>query len=300
MKTTCVIFLVLNVLVCHGFDLNAKRAFVCDLDGTLFVGEKPIKPAVDYVIANSKSGRFRFYYLTNNTSKRPQDYMQKLLRAGIPVSPEQVLTPLITLESYIREKNYKSVYLMASDVVTRYLRDRLSDVGTCFEYAPERNDLIALTFDRELTYEKLARASRIWNMRNGINAQNGLRCVQGLGPVDYVITHPDKFCPSEEGPIPDIGGMALILEATNGMKPNHVFGKPSASLLAPVLAKFGPNEIAVVGDRLYTDKAIADNAGIEFVCVLSGETTPKSLADYKGTSPAIVVETFDMIEHGQE
>lgn len=92
---------------CFGFDLQEKRAFVCDLDGTLFVGDRPIRSAVDYVISNTNSGRFRFYYLTNNTSKRPQDYMCKLLKAGIPVGPEQVLTPLVTLEDYIRSKKYK-------------------------------------------------------------------------------------------------------------------------------------------------------------------------------------------------
>ncbi len=90
--------------------------------------------------------------------------------------------------------------------------------------------------------------------------------------------------------------MAKILEVTNGMKPNHVFGKPSPSLLAPVLRKYRPEEIAVVGDRLYTDKAIADNAKVDFVCVLSGETTSETLREYAGTPPAIVVETFDGID----
>jgi ribonucleotide monophosphatase NagD (HAD superfamily) len=80
------------------------------------------------------------------------------------------------------------------------------------------------------------------------------------------------------------------------MKPSHVFGKPSPTLLAPVLEKFRPEEIAVVGDRLYTDKAIADNAGVDFVCVLSGETTPADLEKYTGTPPAIVVETFDHVQ----
>lgn len=296
MKFGLIVSVAILACDCFGFDLQKKRAFVCDLDGTLFVGDRPIRSAVDYVISNTKSGRFRFYYLTNNTSKRPQDYMLKLLNAGIPVNPKQVLTPLVTLEDYIRSKKYKSVYLLSSKTVAEYLVERLSDVGTKFEYSPERNELIALTFDRELTYDKLANAARLWNMRNGGNSANGLRVVNGGAPIDYVMTHPDNFCPSEDGPIPDIGGMAKILEVTNGMKPNHVFGKPSPSLLNPVLRKYRPEEIAVVGDRLYTDKAIADNAKVDFVCVLSGETTRESLRAYKGTSPAMVVETFDKVE----
>ena len=291
-------------------DISKKKAFVCDLDGTLFMGTNPIRPAVDFVIRNTKSGRFRYYYLTNNTSKCPEEYMKKIAGAEIPVTPEQILTPLITLEAYIREKGYKSVYLMASEKVTAHLETRLNGPArgragnvsgaprarVKFEYNPEENELIALTYDKELTYDKLAKATQLWNMRNCPPSPMCPVRTQNKTPVDFVATHPDNCCPSERGPIPDIGGMMRFLEITNGMKPSHVFGKPSPTLLAPVLAQFRPEEIAVVGDRLYTDKAIADNAGVDFVCVLSGETTPEDLKRYKGTPPAIVVETFDKIE----
>jgi len=278
------------------FDLSRKKAFVCDLDGTLFMGPEPIASAVKFVIDNTKSGRFRFFYLTNNTSKCPEEYMKKIAGAEIPVVPEQILTPLITLESYIREKGYRSVYLIASEKVTAHLAERLSGDGVRFGYDPEENELVALTYDRELTYDKLAKATSLWNMRNvPPNPMCPVR-TKNQAPVDYVATHPDMCCPSERGPIPDIGGMMKFLELTNGMKPSHVFGKPSPTLLEPVLAEFRPEEVAVVGDRLYTDKAIADNAGVDFVCVLSGETTTDDLKSYKGTPPAIVVETFDKVD----
>ena len=278
------------------FDISKKKAFVCDLDGTLFMGPNPIVPAVDFVIRNTKTGRFRYFYLTNNTSKCPEEYMKKIAGANIPVVPEQILTPLITLEAYIREKGYRSVYLLASEKVTAHLAARLADTGVKFEYEPEKNELIALTYDKELTYDKLAKATSLWNMRNCPPSPMCPIRTQNQTPVDFVATHPDTCCPSERGPIPDIGGMMRFLEITNGMKPTHVFGKPSPTLLAPVLAQFKPEEIAVVGDRLYTDKAIADNAGVDFVCVLSGETTPEDLKRYTGTPPAIVVETFDKVE----
>ena len=278
------------------FDISKKKAFVCDLDGTLFMGPNPIEPAVKFVIDSTNSGRFRFFYLTNNTSKCPEEYMKKIAGAAIPVTPDQILTPLITLESYIREKGYKSVYLLASEKVAAHLAARLAGAGVRFGYDPEVNELIALTYDRELTYDKLAKASWLWNMRNvPPNPMCPVR-TKNQTPVDYVATHPDMCCPSERGPIPDIGGMMKFLELTNGMKPSHVFGKPSPTLLAPVLADFSPEEVAVVGDRLYTDKAIADNARVDFVCVLSGETTREDLAAYRGTPPAIVVETFDKVQ----
>ena len=278
------------------FDLSVKKAFVCDLDGTLFMGPNPIKPAVDFVIRNTKSGRFRYFYLTNNTSKCPEEYLKKIAGAAIPVTEEQILTPLITLEAYIRENGYKSVYLMASEKVTAHLAERLKDAGVKFGYDPEANELIALTYDKELTYDKLAKATSLWNMRNCPPSPMCPIRTKNQTPVDFVGTHPDNCCPSERGPIPDMGGLMKLLETTNGMKPSHVFGKPSPTLLAPVLAEFSLDEIAVVGDRLYTDKAIADNAGCDFVCVLSGETTRADLAAYRGKAPAIVVETFDKVD----
>ena len=280
------------------FDLNKKKAFVCDLDGTLFMGPNPIAPAVDFVIRHTKSGRFKFYYLTNNTSKCPDEYMKKIAGANIPVTENQILTPLITLEAYIREKGYKSVYLIASEKVSKHMAERLADAGVRFGYDPEENELIALTYDKELTYDKLAKATSLWNMRNVPPSPMCPIRTKNQTPVDFVATHPDNCCPSECGPIPDIGGMMKFLEITNGMKPSNIFGKPSPTLLASVLAEFSPEEIAVVGDRLYTDKAIADNARVDFVCVLSGETTREDLAAYEGSEPAIVVETFDKVEGG--
>ena len=278
------------------FDISKKKAFVCDLDGTLFMGPNPIVPAIDFVIRNTNSGRFRYFYLTNNTSKCPEEYMKKIAGVNIPVTPEQILTPLITLEAYIREKGYRSVYLLASEKVKAHMESRLADVHVKFGFDPEANELIALTYDKELTYAKLADATSLWNMRNSPPSPMCPIRTANRTPVDFVATHPDNCCPSERGPIPDIGGMMKFLEITNGMKPSHIFGKPSPTLLAPVLAQFKPEEIAVVGDRLYTDKAIADNAGVDFVCVLSGETTPEDLKAYRGTPPAIVVNTFNEVD----
>lgn len=260
------------------FDLSKKKVFVCDLDGTLFLGQNPIVPAVKFVIESYAAGRFDFYYLTNNTSKTPAEYRKKIVGARLPVTDDKILTPLITLEAYIRERGYRSVYLVASRAVEAYLAARLPEVA--FEYAPARNELMALTYDRELTYEKLRRLSVLHN---------------AYPALDFVATHPDTCCPSEEGPIPDVGGMLALLKTTNGLVPSHVFGKPSPTLLAPVLARFEAEQVAVVGDRLYTDKAIADNAGVDFVCVLSGETTPADLARYTGKPPAIVLNQFGEI-----
>ncbi len=255
------------------FDLRRKKAFVCDLDGTLFMGSHPIEPAIRFVKEHADD--YAFFYLTNNTSKTPQAYLDKLSGAGVRVCEEQILTPLTTLETYIREQGYTSVFDVANTIVHRHLCERLP--GVRFDYEPGVNQLVALAYDTELTYEKLRRAAAL------LNANPAL---------DYVTTHGDACCPSEEGPIPDVGGLIALMRTTNGREPSRVFGKPAPSLLAPVLQSFTTEQIAVVGDRLYTDKAMADNAGIDFVCVLSGETTRENLAGYRGTEPAVILETL--------
>lgn len=255
------------------FNLAAKRAFVCDLDGTLFMGKRPIASAVRFVIEHAADTAF--YFLTNNTSKTPDAYLEKLGGAGIVTDEAHILTPLITLEAYIRDNGYASVYAVANERVQRHLCACLPQVR--FEYAPGANRLVALTYDTELTYEKLRRVAVL------LNADPGL---------DYVTTHGDACCPSEEGPVPDVGGLIALMRTTNGREPSHVFGKPSPSLLAPVLCRFALEQIAVVGDRLYTDKAMADQAGVDFVCVLSGETTRESLSAYTGSAPSVVLETL--------
>ena len=255
------------------FEISGKKAFVCDLDGTLFMGSRPIAPAIRFVKEHTDD--YAFFYLTNNTSKTPAAYLEKLRGAGLTVSEEQILTPLVTLEEYILEKGYTSVFDVANTLVHRHLCERLQQVR--FGYAPGENQLVAFAYDTELTYEKLRRAAALLNASPA---------------MDYVTTHGDACCPSEEGPVPDVGGMIALMRTTNGREPRHVFGKPSPSLLAPVFRRYAPEQIAVVGDRLYTDKAMADSAGADFVCVLSGETTRKSLAAYRGKPPAIVVETL--------
>ena len=91
--------------------------------------------------------------------------------------------------------------------------------------------------------------------------------------IKYVATHPDDVCPTNYGNIPDVGSFIKLIETTTGRKPEKIFGKPNIEILSPVISKFQKEEIALVGDRLYTDKLLADSAGIDFILVLSGETT---------------------------
>jgi len=126
---------------------------------------------------------------------------------------------------------------------------------------------VVIAYDTELTYEKLKNASLILQKDN----------------IKFLATHNDEVCPTEQGLIPDAGSILALLESSTGRKPDRIFGKPNRELLSSVLEKYESDEIVIVGDRLYTDKLLADRAGIDFILVLSGEST--GFDAEKGVSP---------------
>lgn len=249
-------------------DLSAKRCFVFDLDGTVYLGDKPISGTVDFIRKNAE--RFDIYYLTNNTSKNLQDYVAKLEGMGVPVDMPHMLSPLIPLADHLERESVREIYPVGNGNFRRYLEERLPQLrfgtsGAC--------EAVVLGYDTELTYEKLAES-----------------CLLLQRPkVRFWATHPDAVCPSPRGPLPDTGSFLALYEKATGRVPEIVFGKPNTILLSSLLARYRPEEMVMVGDRLYTDKVLAENAGMDFILVLSGESTRDDLATLK-RQPTLVLE----------
>ncbi len=132
---------------------------------------------------------------------------------------------------------------------------------------------VILAYDTELTYEKLSRSALMLQKPE----------------VLFLATHPDLVCPSPEGPLPDVGSMIELYNTATGRRPQHIFGKPDPAVLAPLLARYDKKDMIMVGDRLSTDKKLAENAGIDFALVLSGEATREDLAR-EASQPAVVLE----------
>ena len=97
--------------------------------------------------------------------------------------------------------------------------------------------------------------------------------------VRLIATHPDKVCPTPEGPIPDVGAFLALFEEATGLKPWKIFGKPNPEMVTHVLKKHRalPEEALMIGDRLYTDMELAWRVGCDSILVLSGETQKKDL-----------------------
>jgi HAD superfamily hydrolase (TIGR01450 family) len=253
------------------FDISNKKAIICDLDGTLYIGNRPIDPAIDFI--NKTRYVYDFYFLTNNTSCPPMEYVKKLSTYGLNVTEREICTPFTVLIKYLKKKQYKSVYMVATNAVIKYMSSQLPDIDYSYNY--DKNEAIILTYDKEITYQKMMDISLLLNNKP---------------IIEYIATHNDICCPTEFGNIPDIGSIIEMIYMTTERKPSLIFGKPNIKLVEEIINKYGKEKIVIVGDRLYTDRLLAENALVDFICVLSGESSRLDVALYKDTRNMLVVK----------
>lgn len=248
-------------------DWSKKRCVVLDMDGTVYLGHIPIEGAVDFIIRHWND--LDFYFLSNNTSKSPDTYIAKLNGMGIPVRLDQMLSPAAPLVDFLRANKIHTAYIVGNDDFKRDLQSRMPEL----EMAEKNAQAVILAYDTDLTYEKLSRSALL--------LQNP--------DVLFLATHPDLVCPSPEGPLPDVGSMIELYAMATGRRPQYIFGKPDPAVLAPLLARYDKKDMIMVGDRLSTDKKLAENAGIDFALVLSGEATLEDVAK-EAIQPTVVLE----------
>ena len=220
------------------------------MDGTLYLGDGLINGAAAFIAHLRESGRGVLFF-TNNPTSDAAAYAAKLNKLGIDAAPGDVLTAgAATIRYLLDETPYRRLYPLAAPSYEAELRA----AGLTLDAdAPEA---VLLSFDTSLTYEKLVRAADL--LRAGL---------------PYIATNPDKVCPTATGSVPDCGAIAALLEAATGRSPKYI-GKPSPEMVRMGLARLGaePHETAMVGDRLYTDIAMAHDSGITGILVLSGES----------------------------
>jgi 4-nitrophenyl phosphatase len=254
------------------FSLSGKRCFILDLDGTVYVGNRPIRGTVEFI--NRNAGDRTFYFVTNNTSKLPEDYRIRLNALGIPADAEHVVTPLAPLIAYLDERALTHVHLLANARVTAYVQQALPGLELTAD--PEACEALIVAYDTELTYDKLRDAALL---------------LQQNPHLTFLATHGDLVCPTEHGFVPDGGCILSVLEQATGRTPDTVFGKPNPLLLERVTGRYLPGDIVVAGDRLYTDRQMARNVGCDFICVLSGETTRERIDELNEDEfPSLIVK----------
>jgi Predicted sugar phosphatases of the HAD superfamily len=238
--------------------LSDIELFLFDMDGTVYLGDTEIEGSFDAIRALRAVGK-RICFFTNNSSKSADDYIEKLKRMGLDITRDEIYTSGEVTCEYINERYKKpKVFVLGNEKLrAEFLRHGIS-------LSEEDPDLCVLGFDTSLEYNRLYRF-----------------CGELFKGKPYIATHPDMFCPTENCPMPDIGGMILLIEATINRRPDVIIGKPYTPAGDGVKKRFNlpADKIAMVGDRIYTDILFGKNNGFASVLVLSGETSLKMLND---------------------
>ncbi|MGB0832501.1 MAG: HAD-IIA family hydrolase [Candidatus Thalassarchaeaceae archaeon] len=248
--------------------LDGIKAVFLDLDGTIYLGDSLIHGALDFLGRLEERGIKR-YFLSNNSSKSVEQYVEKLRDLGIDADKDEVLLSTHDLISWLSKKEVTSTFLVG----TEGMRSMLEGEG--IETSSEQPEFVVLGYDTEISYEKLATAS--------IHLHEG---------VQLVASHPDMVCPSPRGGLPDTGAYMSLFKATTGVGPVHVCGKPNKGMILHKVEDLGlkPSECCMVGDRLYTDIEMADRAGVHGILVLSGEASVDDVEEGE-LRPSLIVES---------
>lgn len=256
--------------------LAEAECFALDMDGTVYLGEQWIEGAGAFFKALQATGK-KYMFLTNNSSKNPQVYAEKLKRMGFPVTEDRIITSGQAAIYYL-QRNFsgKRVFLLGNEL----LKEEFRQAGLVLD--DEQPQIVVTGFDTSLDYDKLCRACDF--VRRGL---------------PYIGTHPDYNCPTETGFIPDIGAIHAFIHASAFRYPDRIIGKPNKDIIDYLIERTGAKKenTVMVGDRLYTDIAAGQNNGLKSVLVLSGEATLKEAEDSEVKPHLIFDSVKEMIPY---
>ena len=252
----------------------SKKLVLLDMDGTIYLGDhlfNGVHECFDYF----KKHDINFVFITNNSSHDLEFYENKMTRMGIKCNRSNFYSSIeVTLE-YLKKKNAKKIFVLGNECLKKKLENYFEITSSFDENT--KIDAVVCGFNTELVYEDLKNASLYLQT---------LDC-------EFLATNGDYRCPIEDGLyIPDCGGMIEWLRLCTN-KTARVLGKPDPEIINQLIKKFNvlPSEVICVGDRLYTDIKVAVNAGVDSVCVLSGESTLEDINNYE-SKPTYIIDSI--------
>ncbi|WAC40276.1 HAD-IIA family hydrolase [Pedobacter sp. SL55] len=267
--------------------LRAIKHFALDMDGTIYNGST-LFPFTNDFLNYLKANGIGYSFLTNNPSKSTADYLKHLEKMGIPATKEEMYTSAVATINYIKNHHpaIKKLFILGTPSMVKEFEDA-GFISTA-DNAEDKPDALVVGFDTSLVYSRLCRAA-YWASEK----------------LPYFATNPDWVCPTDQPNIlVDCGAICACIEGATKRKPDVVIGKPDPGMLDGIIQKYElqPNEIAMVGDRIYTDVQMAKNAGALGVLVLSGEATTNDVAN-STVKPDIVAQNLaqlqQFIEHAK-
>ncbi|MEX1029524.1 MAG: HAD-IIA family hydrolase [Paenibacillaceae bacterium] len=228
--------------------IGNRKGFIIDLDGTLYRGGVRLPYAVEFVQAIRNNG-CPLLFMTNNSTRRPEEVSDHLQEMGIQAYPHEVFTTSQATVRYLDEQQKgKRVFCVGERGLTSILTDagyELSEVGV---------DYVVQGFDREFNYAKLLRAVTL--IASGAQS---------------ILTNPDVRLPSDSTFLPGAGSIAAAIRTASDQEPT-IIGKPSVIMMNYALErmKLSASEIWMVGDNVRTDIAAGNAAGCPTALILTG------------------------------
>jgi NagD protein len=259
--------------------LKALRHVALDMDGTIYHGETPFACTNPFLASLTEMG-IGYSFLTNNSSRSANDYVKHLRTIDIQASREQMYTSAQATIEYLQEAmpEVKRLFVLGTESMCREMV--AAGFTLVSDNAQDEPDAVLVGFDMQLSYARLCRTA--WWIKQG---------------KPYLASHPDRVCPTNEPTVlVDCGSICAALQSAAGRWPDAVLGKPDPRMLHGLAHRHGlrPEEIAMVGDRLYTDIEMARRAGALGVLVLTGEATAQDASECE-TPPDMVVEDLSVL-----
>ncbi len=254
------------------------EGYVFDLDGTIYLGDD-LLPGAKRLIGKLRELEKRVVFLSNNPTKSPKMYAEKLTRLGLPTPQDEVVNTVVTMTRWLlRNHPEATVFPISEEPLKRSLRE----AGIRMSERAEEIDIVIASYDRAFDYRKLQIAfDAIWFHKR----------------ARLVTTNPDRYCPLPGGRgEPDAAAIVGAIEACTGIKCEVNVGKPDPIMLETVMEMLGlgASGCIVAGDRLYTEIRMALDAGMASAVVLTGETTAETLAAESDESkPNFVLDRID-------
>lgn len=254
--------------------------YLFDLDGTIYLGDELLPGAQRLIERLRELGRAPLF-LTNNPTRDPQMYADKLTRLGLPTPAGAVVNTVLTMTAWLlQHAPGAGVFVIGEEP----LRRALAAAGVRLTERPEEIDVVVASYDRTFDYRKLQIAfDALWQHRR----------------ARLVTTNPDAYCPVGPGRgEPDAAAITAAIEAATGVRCEVNVGKPSRIMLDTALAVLGlrAEDCVMVGDRLHTDIAMALDAGTDSALVLTGESTRDDVAAAAvERRPTFVLERIDQL-----
>ena len=255
-------------------------AYLFDLDGTIYLGEH-LLPGAARMINELRRRGIPVRFLSNNPTKDPEQYAEKLAKLGLPTDLEDIANTVVTTAAWLKAHHPDAVvFPIAEDPLKR----ALAKAGIRMSENPEEIDIVIASYDRGFDYRKLQIAfDAIWFHKRAILVQ----------------TNPDRFCPFPGGRgEPDCAAVTAAIEACTSVKCSASFGKPDPIMTRLALEGLNlpPEDCVMVGDRLQTDIQMALDSNMVSALVLTGEATAEDVRALDAAhTPTYVLDRIDRL-----